>query len=681
VRRTLGDPGPGLRWLRAGPDLRAVAAGYREDRARLWDVEAGVMVDEITSATSEPLALSADGCLLALAPAGGGLVFWDLASGRIAGRAQADGVRLAAACFTREGRTCVVADRQGRVLAVPVDQPERASTLWEAGAGISALFAGPDEHAVVVMVARSAEGRYSSTKDLELLVLDIETRRVRWRAPAVLGAAWCSPDGTAAVGRALVGVSEDPGAPRPWVELMAFDLQTHERRWVRRDGSTVTDILTWAPAGDCALTLELEFEDIHYSSQVWHRIGWMEMASGERTGDAVVRVEANKGMHIVAGPAGPLGASCIVEDTVYCAAPGGSSLQPIVTPGSRIVGVTPLDGGRRIATASSDGSIRVWVPATGGQKTVAPAPIRSVSRVTATEVVVVRANAVERLNVTTWNTQSGRETGPAMLSSELGRAAVSANGAWVTYLDANTIGISHQEMYMWPTEELVLWDVGKASRAAVFTTRLAGGPQIECSFLAVDDHGSRVALGVRRLETGGAAAVVWTPGSSQEPMDVEVRPVGLGALALTPDGVRLATAWFDGEVIISTLQHLSSPERCRVSSGSAVRALAWSPDARWLAWACDDGTISIASAGKVDHPVARFPGEGDRLVYSPDGSCLLAVGASLVWHRVPDGAVVASLTLDAPFVDAACLDAGRVIAGDRMGELHLLALREGMLDG
>jgi hypothetical protein len=65
------------------------------------------------------------------------------------------------------------------------------------------------------------------------------------------------------------------------------------------------------------------------------------------------------------------------------------------------------------------------------------------------------------------------------------------------------------------------------------------------------------------------------------------------------------------------------------------------------------------------------------LAFSPDSSHLLAIGARLAWHRVPDGIVSASLTLDAPFVDAAFLDASVVIAGDRMGDLHLLALREG----
>jgi WD40 repeat protein len=662
VRRTLGSPGAGLRWLRAGPDLRAVAAGYGGDRACLWDVEAGVLVDEVAPATDGPLALSPDGSRLAMAPQDGGMVLWDLASARVAGRAHADGLRLATGCFTRDGRTCVVADRSGRLLAVPVDGPQRSSTVWQADAEIGALFAGPDDRAVVVVLARPSRREYSYVKDLELLVLDLETASLRWRAPAVLEAVWCAPDGTAAVGRA-------PG------ELMAFDLRTHERRWLREERSTVTEVLSWAPSAEHALTLELEFEEIHYSSQVWHHVGWMAMATGRRDGDAVVRIEANKGLHVLAGAAGPLGTACIVEDTVHFTAPGGSSLRPIATPGTRMVGVAPVDGGRRIATASSDGTTRVWTAATGDRQAAAPAPIRAVSRWSGTEVVVVRATAVERLDVETWSERRARETGPALLSSAIALAAASANGAWVAYLDANTIGISHQEMYLWPTEELVVWDVARSARAAVLTTRLAGGAQIDCSILAVDDEGRLVAMGISRPEAGGAAAV-WRPGAGQEPTDVEARPVRLGALALTSDGALLATAWLDGAIVLSDLADASAPGRRRGSNPSPARALAWSPDARFLAWACDDGTISIAPAARLDEPVARFPGEGHRLVYSPDGAHLLAVGAGLTWHRVPDGEVVASLTLDARFVDATFLDDGAVIAGDQRGELHLLALRD-----
>jgi WD40 repeat protein len=509
------------------------------------------------------------------------------------------------------------------------------------------------------------------------LLLDSLTSEVRWCIPDVMKAFWCLPNGRTAVG----GVLDETG-----YQLLAFDLQAAQRRWGRKDGYTMTSILSSTPSGEHALTLEVEFEQFHYVSEVPHRISWMNMLSGERVGAAVVQVNANyRFLHVLADKAGSLGTWCIVEDTLHFTTPEGPALQPILTPGSRVVGAVSVKG-NRIATASSDGIIRVWDPMRfDGVKATAPAPIRAIARSADRDVVIVRANAIQQRNIDSWDTRSNYKSGTAMLSAEIANAAIDSNGRWMAYLERNTIGISHQEMYLWPTEQLVLWDIAKASRVAEFSTKLAGGSQLECSHLGVAGDGSRVVFGVER-ETGGAAIVMWTPSARPELSEITVRPTQLCACALAPDGVTVAAGWGDGVIAVySPTERRFRFANSNIGGDAPMRALTWSPDARFLAWACDDEVISIASVSfgsqpetdqeRTDGLVARFHGDATRLAFSPDNSYLLAIGAKLVWHRVPDGLIIASLTLDAPFVDAAFLYPSVVVAGDRMGDLHLLNLR------
>ena len=724
LRRTFGHAdGAALRWLRPGPDLRAVATCTNDCIARLWDTEAGVILAEIPT-QMDPVAASRDGRLLALAPDEGGLVLWNLST------ASADPVRrlperhVVTGCFTRNGHACVVGDREGNVLVVPVDAQEgdrarlgpagsadrrhtsRAAgsivagttrswsagpRTWPDGSMIRALNPGADPRTIVLVLVmpQDRKDRFAADDDLRLALLDIETGAVTWRPRRLLTAAFCAPDGSVALIRRPRRRPPPPPGPTgpPPSALAAIDLRTGDERWSRKDDLVQTRPLTWSADGSHALVLQVEFPDIYYGTPVPHRIGWIDLASGARAGPLLIDVEANhREPHVLAGPAGPFGTWCVFDDTVRFTAPGGSSLPRLTTPGARVVGVGPVNDGRHVATVSADGVVRIWNPAAaaGEGGTIAGPPIRAVARAADGAVVVVRADAIQRVTVDTWAIAIARDAAIPTLTSEIGLTAVSAGGRWAAYLERATMGISHQEMYLWPMEMLVAWDVSGGARLDAFPTRLAGGDQLECTHLAVSDDGRRVALGTTDSH-GNSTVAVWEPGSRSERRDVEARPVALGALAITPDGTRVATGWSDGEIIVTTLgTEFSHTEpdrhpRSRTRADTGVRALAWAPDARRLAWACEDGSISMATVhadGVGIADLSRFPGEADRLVFSPGGNRLVAVGGELAWHRVPTGEVVARLALDAPFVDAALLHAGLVAVGDRLGGLHLLQLRE-----
>jgi WD40 repeat protein len=702
LRRSFaGAEGAALRWLRAGPDARAVAAGDA-DAARLWDAEAGIALAEVAT-SGPPLASSRDGRWLALAPEDGGLALWDLGAARADAIRRLPERRMVTGCFTRDGYACVVGDVEGNVLVVPVvasrDAPTGAARTWSPGprawpAGSMAreIHPGADARTILLtlVLPQREEDRYTSKEELRLALLDVETGAVTWRPFRALTAAWCSPDG----GLALVRrprrrqrplPASEPSGPPPSA-LAAIDLETRAERWSRKDDLVDTRVLAWSPDGAHALVLQTEFPDIYYGMPVPHRIGWIDLASGARVGALLVDVEANhREPHVIAGDAGPFGTWCVWDDTARFTAPGGSPWPPLVTPGARIVGVSPAQDGRYVATASADGMIRVWNPAAaaGAGGTITGAPIRAVARATERSVVIVRASAVERLAVESWTAEGARDAAIPSFTSQIGLSAVSANGGWVAYLEQATTFAAHQEMYLWPMEMLVVWDVAGSVRVDSFATKLAGGEQIDCIRLAVADDGRRVALGIAGRDESWRVAL-WEVGAREAAGDIGTRGVALGALAITPDGSRIASGWHDGEIVVIPLpakRWRTAPEqrpRSRIDAGAPVRALAWAPGARQLAWACEDDSIAVAQVG-VRGAIAgptRFSGEADRLVFSADGRLLLAVGAELAWHRVPTGEIVARLALDAPFVDAAVLGDGVVVAGDRLGGLHLLQLRE-----
>lgn len=107
------------------------------------------------------------------------------------------------------------------------------------------------------------------------------------------------------------------------------------------------------------------------------------------------------------------------------------------------------------------------------------------------------------------------------------------------------------------------------------------------------------------------------------------RPVPHRALALSPDGGRLAVVEADGTVRVCGVPS-REPDTSFVAGAGRVTAVAFAPDASWLAWGGSHGAVHV-SAGNGgdggDDPWPRVGGVGARtevhaLAVAPDGSWL-----------------------------------------------------------
>ena len=134
----------------------------------------------------------------------------------------------------------------------------------------------------------------------------------------------------------------------------------------------------------------------------------------------------------------------------------------------------------------------------------------------------------------------------------------------------------------------------------------------------------------------------------------------------------MAAAFRDGSVRVWSL----TDGRTRWSAGDRrervpVWAVAFSPDGRWLACACEDGAVQIFDA-KTGVPGRRFTEHGKSLravVFSPDGTRLASAGLGgtiLIWDA-DSGRVLSRLSLQASSIRCLAFhpDGTKLAAGTR----------------
>jgi WD40 repeat protein/DNA-binding SARP family transcriptional activator len=120
-------------------------------------------------------------------------------------------------------------------------------------------------------------------------------------------------------------------------------------------------------------------------------------------------------------------------------------------------------------------------------------------------------------------------------------------------------------------------------------------------------------------------------------------PRGGYALALSPDGTRIASTGADGrDDTVSVWQAETGREVLRLEGHDGiVHAVAFSPDGRWLATAGDDGSMRLWDATSGSSRLTLVHGHAVRdVAFSPDGGRVAANdGADIVIREVTTGKV------------------------------------------
>jgi len=185
-----------------------------------------------------------------------------------------------------------------------------------------------------------------------------------------------------------------------------------------------------------------------------------------------------------------------------------------------------------------------------------------------------------------------------------------------------------------------LWDVAGGNELAQFDTE-----EYSVLTLALSPDGRKVALGGQLVGRPGHAPLFFWDVAAHKAIPrkpprhgdvVSDHGTALTALAYSPDGKYLVSAGMDGAVVLwdaGTGEQIRSYQRS-VGFVWSVRALAFSPDGGTLAVGCIDGTIHSWEVG-TGKPLRRYFERDARgiaeevrtLAFSPDGTVLASGGA------------------------------------------------------
>ena len=329
--------------------------------------------------------------------------------------------------------------------------------------------------------------------------------------------------------------------------------------------------------------------------------------------------------------------------------------------------------GKLLASADADGRVRLWNPATGhavGKSLPADTgPHGSVHGVAFSPDGKLLASADADGRVRLWNPATGHAVGaPLPAGSPVAGVAFSPDGKLLASADADG--------------RVRLWNPATGRPAGAPLP--AGSPVIGVAFspdgrlLASADNDGTVRL--------------WNPATGHAvgaPIPAGIGPSFVGALgvAFSPDGKQLASADASGTVRLwnpATGQPVGAP--LPAGSSNAVD-VTFSPDGRLLASADDDGTVrlwNLATGASVGAPIAADTGPAggvNGVAFSPDGKLLASVdadGTARLWDPAT-GHSIGALTGPGGGVNAVAFSPdGKLLASaDADGTVRLWNLATG----
>jgi WD40 repeat protein len=270
--------------------------------------------------------------------------------------------------------------------------------------------------------------------------------------------------------------------------------------------------------------------------------------------------------------------------------------------------VAAAPDGSRLATGSSDGTVRIWDVATGQERAVLTGHRGRVHTVAVAPDGSWLATAGARdTRVRMWDMATGKER--AVFASPKLRASrgvnvvtVAPDGCWLA-----TGGVDHT---------VRIWDVATGKQRSRF---VAGAGWVTAVVIAPD--GTWLATAGARDE----GVRIWDVATGKQRASFDTGAGWVIAMALAPDGSWLAAGCSDGTVRIWDVS--TGKERATLTGHAGlVAAVTVAPDGSWVAAGASDGTLRIwdVATGKQRVALTGHAGQVAAVTVAPDGSWLAA---------------------------------------------------------
>ncbi|MFI0452037.1 NACHT and WD repeat domain-containing protein [Actinomadura sp. 6N118] len=638
-RGTLKGHGSDVRTVVFSPDGKRVATGSEDSTARLWDpatrrqIGAPFAHPKTECSTSGVKAvLGLQGRMLATACLGT-VRFWDVAAHRETGAPLDGGGVVSALAFAPDGRTLAIANLKGTVRLYDV-----TARRWSGapmGREAPGLIAVNPVHAVVF----TPDGKRLATASADRTARLYDTATSKQIGEPFEGHTRevndvaLSPDGT------TLATAGGDRTVRLW------NMATHRQIGTpleNSQGGAAFHSVAYGPDGTRLATGGSDGATRFWDVTTHQQVG----VALDESHFPVRRVTFSPDGRFIAAA----GADGVVRlgDPVTYQQIGGAMR------GSTTVALSP--DGKTLAASGPEGTgtaIRLWDVATrrpiGDPEDTAnerPATGRPASG----RPVVKRAGihgigfskdgrtvaSVGSDGVRTWDTASGRQTGPvAPLGRRMGLVEFSPDG--------NLLAVQLNDA-------ILFWDVG-ARRETRPRIRVPGHTEV-LSAMAVSPDGNTLATAGfdRKVRVFDIA----TGRPRGGPLGVTSNGL-VDALAFSPNGVTLAITADDESVRLWDLARGRPVGAALTGFDSAVTTIAFSSDGAALATGAMDGSIrlwDLLTYRQVGHPLtSRVRGGVSGIAYGRDGRTVAAASAEAVrlWN----------VALPADLAAAACANAGR----------------------
>jgi WD40 repeat protein len=275
------------------------------------------------------------------------------------------------------------------------------------------------------------------------------------------------------------------------------------------------------------------------------------------------------------------------------------------------------DGIERLLSGGEDGSVRVWDPRSGQYPLLLHGHRAHVTGVAFGREGRLLTSAPEEGTAIVWDARTGRPL--LRLPCHAYAAAFSPDGKWIAAGGGTASPGSPGELTLWNA------DTGRPlpglpGRPARFVTALAFSPDGKRLVTAAGDFRRGEAGEVTLWELAGRKAVASRPFPG----------ACVQSVAFRPDGQALALAGSDGVVRLCEPTALVELHTLR-GPGEAVKSVAFSPDGRSVAAGMADGIVIVwDSVTRAERWRRRARGSIAGLAFSPDGTCLAGATASLL---------------------------------------------------